>query len=52
MKFTQAYFKDLQYLFLSKIKENEGFKEAINLISYELYKTPEDIAENLKNLVN
>ena len=51
LKFTQLYFKDLQFLFLRKLREIQALSESINIVAYELYKSPEDIAESLKCLV-
>lgn len=52
MRFTQGCYKDLQFLFLSKLLSIPALAESIQIVSNELYKSPEDIAESLKSLVS
>lgn len=51
IRFTQQYFKDLQFLLLKKIQEVSTLKESISIISQHLYGNPDDISENLKYLI-
>ena len=51
IRFTQGYFKDLQFLMLKRLQEVTALRESVQIIAQHLYSTPEDITENLKYLV-
>lgn len=44
-------YKDIQFVFLRDLQENEKIKKVVTLVSNELYVTKEDIAKNLKDHV-
>lgn len=44
-------YKDIQFVFLRDLQENEKIKKVVQLVSNELYVTKEDIAKNLKDHV-
>jgi|LauGreDrversion4_2_1035121.scaffolds.fasta_scaffold17761_7 hypothetical protein len=52
IRFTQGYFKDLQFLMLKRLQEVTALRESVQIIAQHLYSTPEDITENLKYLVS
>ena len=44
---SQAYYKDLQFLHLNKIRDNEAFCDIVKIITCSIYCTEEKVAQNL-----